>query len=228
MEKFEKFKKIIAMSINLLSMALEELLIINEQKDDSRDADLMKRGPFKFYKIPLQYMIVMELTKLLEGDTKDNPKNKTNWEKHENTNAASIAKFLRITLDFKGPGFEQEYLKCKSIIEEIKELEFYENIKDARNQKFGHSDADYPTDPFEIRTYSGEEIKLAKSILLKVIEIYNRCIEKHFIERKHSITRNFIDLHIVYEAYYSKHIYEAMEEGFNPLWKREGKMSRKF
>src|SRR5690606_35949565 len=120
MEKVEKFVGSVQMSLHLLWTALDELLAINEEKKDPKEAHLMKLPPFKFYRISLQYMIIMELTKLLEPDTKElkNIRKGTTWEHIDNTHSASLAKKTIMIYELKGEIFEKEYQNNKDRLEE--------------------------------------------------------------------------------------------------------------
>ncbi len=234
MEKEENFIGIIQMSLHLLSTALDELLVINEEKKDSKETHLMNLPPFKFYRISLQYMIIMELTKLLERDTKDrkNFRRGTTWEDYENTHSASLEKNSRMIYELKGEIFEKEFLENKDQLEKIWASDYYKKLKDDRDKKFGHSDADYQGGIYSIKTYSESEIKEAKAVLSQIGEIFKRCTgafkdyEFHF-DHPDGRTRNFIDYHIVYESYYSMNTNEAFSEGYSIYHKREGKMPRK-
>ena len=63
----------------------------------------------------------MELTKLLERDTKDrkNLRRNTTWEDIENTNSASLAKISRMIYELKGEIFEKEFMENKNQLEKI-------------------------------------------------------------------------------------------------------------
>ena len=234
MEKVEKFVGSVQMSLHLLSTALDELLAINEEKKDPKEAHLMKLPPFKFYRISLQYMIIMELTKLLEPDTKErkNFRKGTTWEDIENTHSASLAKNSRMIYELKGEIFEKEFENNKDQLEEIWTSDYYKKLKDDRDKKFAHADADYSGDIYGIRTYSESEIDQAKYVLSQIEEIFKRCTgafgdyEFHF-DLPDGRTRNFIDYHMVYESYYSINIKKAISEGYSINHKREGKMPTK-
>lgn len=71
MDLHKKYFDLVQMSCRLLAKSLYELRILNEPKQNRKEADLVQFLPFKFYRVSLQYMIVMEFTKLLEPDTKD-------------------------------------------------------------------------------------------------------------------------------------------------------------
>lgn len=233
MEKEEKFIGIVQMSFHLLSIALEELLILNEEKRDPNEIHLMNLPPFKFYRISLQYMIIMELTKLLEKDTKDKKsfKSGTTWENYENTNSASLAKNSRLIYELKGHNFDNEHLENKVQLEKIWNSAFYEKLKNDRDKKFGHSDADYQGDVYSIKTYSESEIKEAKAILNQIQGILKRCTgafkDYQFVSPQDNRTRNFIDYHIVYQEFYDKNLMKAVSERYTINHKRNGEMSIK-
>jgi hypothetical protein len=233
MEKEERFLGIVQMSYHLLSTALNELLIINEEKGDPKETHLMNLPPFKFYRVSLQYMITMELTKLLERDTKDRKsfKRNTSWEDFENTNSASLAKNSRLIYELKGRSFKTEFLENKVQLEKIWDSAFYKKLKFDRDKKFGHSDADHQGHIYSIKTYSESEIHEAEAILSQMEGILRRCTgafkDYQFISPQDNRTRNFIDYHIVYQEYYDKNLMNAVSERYTINHKRNGEMPRK-
>lgn len=223
MEKEKKYLDIIQMSCRVLYVALNELLVVNEQKTDKKEAELMNLHPFSFYRVSLQYMIVMELCKLLEPDTKDIPKKK------ETENAASISKISRIIYELRGESFHDDHNANVKYLDEIRESVFYKNMKIERNKRLGHSDAKYDGNPYSIKTFSEREIREAKKILGEINEIYKRCTKSHddyeySFQYEDPGTRDFIDYHIVYEEYYEKNLMKAMSERYTINHKRNGDM----
>jgi hypothetical protein len=232
MEKEEKYLAIIQMSCRTLSVALDELLVVNEQKSDKRDAELMNMHPFKFYRVSLQYLIVMELCKLLEPDTKDDPRNKTKWEKFESVNVASVSKISRIIYELKGEAFHVNHIENKKTLNNIRKSTFYGILKTERDKKLGHSDGDYEGNPYSIKTFNELEIREAKTILDQIDKVFERCTNafdgSHFMfQYNDNQTRIFIDYHIVFEEYFNKNLMKAVSEGYTINKKRNGLMPRK-
>lgn len=228
MEKDKKFIDLVQLSFHLLTKALNELLILNEQKKDPKETELLKLPPFSFYRISLQYMIISEYTKILERDTKDNKRT----EKYENRNAASLAKVSRLIYELKGQIFEKEHLENKALLEKIWDSEFYKNLKEDRDQKFLHSDADYKRGTWNsIKTYSEMEIKEAQAVLNDIYEILKRCTgafnDYQYISPHDNRTQNFIHYHIVNNEFYKKNLMQAVSEGYNINYYRSGDMPRK-
>tara|TARA_R110002124_G_scaffold171273_5_gene338958 strand:- start:1088 stop:1618 length:531 start_codon:yes stop_codon:yes gene_type:complete len=175
----------------------------------------------------------MEFTKLLESDTKDRknfPKGKT-WEDYENTNSASLAKNSRFIYELKGESFEKEHRENIDQLVKIRASDFGVKIKDDRDKKFAHSDADYRGNINSIKTYTETEIKEAQAVLNDIKEILERCTgafkDYQFFSIPDNRTQNFIHYYIVCNEFYNKNLMKAVSEGYNINHYRSGDMPRK-
>lgn len=232
MEKERSNLDIIQMSCRILAVAIDELLVVNEQKTDKREAELINLHPFSFYRVSLQYMIVMELCKLLEPDTKDNPNKKKNWEKFEAENPASISKISRIIFELRGNSYQNDHKTNVKTLDEIRKSVFYKNLKIERDKKLGHSDANYSGNPYSVKTFNETEIREVKKILGEINVVFKRGTNsyadyEYYLQHEDGRTRNFIDYHIVYKEHYDNNLMKDVSEGYTINHKRNGLMPRR-
>lgn len=203
------------MSLILVSRALNELLVVNEQKQSAKEGKLMNLSPFSFYRVSLQYIIIMEFTKLLEPDTKDNSKK---WETTENKNAASLSKLSRIIYESKMNIFLDHHNENKKTLSEIRNTKFYKDLKYERDKKFSHSDKDYNGKTYGIKTFSEKDINESFNYLEKLKNIYKICSNAYNVPEliyiKDNGTRVFIDYHILYKEFYNNNLKKAISEGY--------------
>lgn len=231
MVKEKRNLQIVQMSLTLLSKALNELKVVNELKGNVWESKMMNVSPFSFYRVSLQYIVIMEFSKLLEPDTKDNDRNKENWRKFENKNAANLSKLSRMIYDLTKDSYLDDHNENKKKLDELRGSQFYDNLKNERNKKIGHSDSDYNGKTYGIKTFSEEEINEAFIIQEEIMKIYKRCSNAcdvpDFLYHKDDGTRNFIDYHIVYNEYYNENLMKAVSEGYTINSKRNGSLGKK-
>lgn len=217
MEKIENFSYV-QMSCRLAFTALIELGHLTKER--SRDqVQVVKSYTFQYYRISMQYMFIMEFTKLLEADTKDRRLRKTEtWEDYESQNISSLEKLSRRINDFLGPAFASKHDENKKVIGEIRDSEFYKYIQALRNREFGHTDAK-GKDPLNITSITGGNIEEAFKMMEKVKCVLNNCTSEFgyefFFDYQDTRTDNFIAYHALYQSYYDKHLHQAIKEGFH-------------
>src|SRR5690606_844881 len=124
MEKIENFSYV-QMSCRLAFIALTELGYLTKERSQDQ-IGIVESHTFQYYKISMQYMFIMEFTKLLEPDTKDRRLRKTEaWEDYESQNISSLEKLSRRINDSLVMAFEYKHDENKKVIGEISYSELY-------------------------------------------------------------------------------------------------------
>jgi hypothetical protein len=217
MEKIENFS-FVQMSCRLALIALTELSHLTKERPRAQ-IQIVKSHTFQYYRISMQYMFVMEFTKLLEADTKDRKfRKEEKWEDYENQNFSSLQKLSRRIKDSLGLDFSSKHEENKQIIGEIRDSEFYKYMKALRNREFGHTDAK-GKDPLNITSITRDNIEEAFKMMDKIKCVLDNCTSEYgyefFFDYQDTRTDNFIAYHALYKSYYDKHLNPAIKEGFH-------------
>lgn len=123
MQKIENFSYV-EMSCRLAFISLTELSYLNKERSADQ-LKIMNIPPFLYYRISMQYMFLMEFTKLLEADTKDKTyRNGSTWKDYENKNFSSLAKLSRRVSDSLGTSFSESMKKIKRFLKTLRRLNF--------------------------------------------------------------------------------------------------------
>ncbi|GGZ23519.1 hypothetical protein GCM10007049_15620 [Echinicola pacifica] len=203
-EKIENFEYV-QMSCKLFCTSLNELKLINKERPHE-ERELVSKPPFKFYRVSLMYMIVMELSKLMERDTKFKKGQKNNfliekngWEGREKTNIASLEKLSRKVNDHLGSSFDLKHAQNMELIDEIRSTDFFKMIRKDRDQKFGHSDS-INHDPLSIKSYDLDEINGGLQIKEAIKKILLNCTKafgdyEFLFDHEDQRTNYFIEIH---------------------------------
>ena len=199
------------MSCRLAFIALTELGYLTKERSQDQ-IDIVESHTFQYYRISMQYMFVMEFTKLLEPDTKG-----TRWERFENRHASSLAKLSRKINEAFGTSFARQHDDNINILKDIRDSGFYGDVKEKRDEEFAHTDANRQ-DPLKITSFSTEEIDEAFKLMEKLKCVLDNCTSVYgydFIFDQDTTTDNFIIYHAMYQSYYDKHLNQAVSEGFH-------------
>jgi hypothetical protein len=217
MEKTENFSYV-QMSCRLAFTALTELGHLTKER--SRDqVQIVKSHTFQYYRISMQYMFVMEFTKLLEPDTKyRRHRKREKWEEYENQNFSSLQKLSRKLNESLGESFTSKHEENNQILGQIRDSEFCKYIKDLRDEEFAHTDAK-GKDPLNITSITRDNIEEAFKIMAKVKCVLANCTSEYgyefFFDSQDTRTDNFIAYHALYNNFYDKHLHQAIKEGFH-------------
>jgi len=216
MEKIENFSYV-QMSCRLAFIALTELGYLTKERSQDQ-IGIVESHTFQYYKISMQYMFVMEFTKILEADTKDRIYSKRKWEDDENQNFSSLQKLSRRIKDSLGASFASKHEENKQILEEVRRSEFYNYIKTLRDKEFAHTNGN-KENPLNIISFSTEKIMEAFKSMEMVKRVLNNCTSGYnydfFFDYQDRRTDNFIAYHALYKSFYDKHLNQAINEGFH-------------
>lgn len=149
-------------SIYLYNTSISELQIISNEYYSSDEIKIVNNSTFDFYRVTLQYCLVMEYCKLLEEGNKDNKKN-----------ISSLNKLNKIIFHNSNKKFCELYNENIHSIKNIKASPFYTKIKSLRDKKFGHADNDAINIPFIFEGFSTADIKNAFDHLGIIKIIFN-------------------------------------------------------
>ena len=200
----------VQISLTLANRAISELKIIREFEQYGK-AEIINGPPFGFYELSLQYMFIMEITKLLEKP------NKKRSEEH----MGSIEKASETILD-KGIVYcadNQTFLVEE--LKNIRESNLFIYLKELRNKKFAHSDENLEIDPLEFPILNSDQIADCIDLLTKLFDVW-KCITValgYDFDSKvpcwDDRTAIFLKNHSVYKLFYFDHQKEANSKGYS-------------
>lgn len=197
-------------SIYLYNASLSELLILSDEIFTEDEIKIVNNHTFKLYRVTLQYCFIMEYCKLLEKGNKKN-----------DNNISSLNRLNEILLNQNTKNFQDLYEVNLSLIENIKNSDFYDKVKKLRDKKFGHSDNDKINKPFTIKGLCKEDfengfkhLKMIKEILNSFGKIYGRTYNLE-IPSEEKRTKNFIKFQTKYKKYYMKNYLSAEIDELN-------------
>lgn len=197
-EKIKQMISYVLSSLYFFNEAFNEVWCITQAPGSEEDYDIVSGPPFGFYRISLQYCLIMEYTKLLESSRPSN----------ENQNVASLFKLNDSVYKFIGEKYNSKYLENKKLLDELCQSELYIELRALRNKKFGHADNDLINDPIKIKGFSGKQIEKMASQLQTLLRIANSLFSEvghgHFILHNDNRTANFIWYHAIYKQFYYK------------------------
>lgn len=186
-------------SIHLFNNALSELKLLSEEVCSDSEVAIVKSRTMSFYRVTLQYCIVLEYTKLFENPSADR-------KKEHNSSLFKLNKKIFKTSN----SFEENYEVNLKKLNSITETEFFKTMKALRDKKFAHSDFDDNNLPFNFKSFSNEDFSRWFSHLEIVKEVLDDC--SLFFNYQYSIriphhdnrTRNFIKNQAKYKDFYQK------------------------
>lgn len=206
-EKIDQLISYVQSSLYFCNEAFNEIWHITKTPSSKDEYDIVSGHPFSFYGIALQYCFIMEYTKLLDTNSSN-----------ENENVASLLKLNKFTKDYLGDAFEPKYLENKRLLSKITISDLYKRLKKLLNKKFGHADSNKINNPWKIEGFTGiqiEEMRIQIEMLLKIFNnIFSAVSDASFALHNDDRTANFIRYHAIYQKYYYKNYFKAIEEGF--------------
>jgi len=198
----------VQISLTLANKAISELKIIRDfEQEDS--AKLLEGHLFSLYALSLQYMFLMEITKLLEGSNKGG---KENFSSMEKAGEAMLKKGIS--------NYADNHSILKARLENIRESEFFGYLKKLRNKKYAHSDGDLDIDPLKFPIPKSDEILDCLKIMTELYDIWKlitNAIGYDFdskVPHRDVRTRNYLKFHSVYKQFYFDHKAQAIREGY--------------
>jgi len=212
LESIKKLAQYVKASFVWCNLSFGELWYLTQTPETEQEKELCKGHTLNFYGIALQYVIVMEYAKMLEEKYSEN-------EKQKNKNVGSIIRLNEEVKKFFGSDFQKALINDK-ILDELKTSKFYEKLRNLRDKKFGHIDADYSVNPLSIKGFSGNEIDECKRHLMLILQALNNCLEMfdhaliEKIPNRDNRTANFIRYHSKYQKYYHDNFVKAHNEGY--------------
>lgn len=206
-EKVEKLISYVQSSLYFCNEAFNEIWHITQTPNSKEEYDIVSGHPFGFYGVALQYCFIMEYTKLLHPNSKN-----------ENENVASIPRLNKCAMDLLRHTFRLKYDENKRLLKCLQTSELYLRLKDMRNKKFGHSDSDEINNPWKVEGFTGKQIEEIKNHINVLLKVFNNILEvvkdSSFALHNDTRTANFIRFHAKYKQYYYKNYIKALEEGF--------------
>lgn len=196
----EKFDQVY-WSIYLLNTTLTELQIITDYFYSKDELSIANSHTFNLYKMTLQYCIIMEYTKLLQGID----------EKRKNSHISSLFKLNQTVFDYT-KSFESKFVANKEKLDKLKNSIFGKHIRDLRDKKFAHSDSHEVNSPFNIKGFQSKDFEEGFCHLSIMKEILIECSSEFNFEYSLQIpavdkrTENFIRYHSKYKDYYFKNL----------------------
>lgn len=195
----------VQMSLNLVFTSLTELGYLSK----ARGFELLNGPPFQYYTVTLQYMFIMEYIKLLESDSKRNPLN----------HFASVEKLSIEVYKDIGTPFKETHDLNLSRIEALRQTDYFKNLKNKRDKKFGHTDADFIGNPMSIEGLADDTIEKGLEQLNAIKQINDACTSpygyKFFFQHPDNRTDNFIKFHTNYKNYYFDNYTDAVSKGYH-------------
>lgn len=195
----------VKMSCNLLYLAWHELhLIINVS--NPREVKLVSGSPpFLYYALSLQYMLVMEFTKLLESGGKPDE------------NVASLFKVNKYMLKTFGEKYEESNLLILKLLNSIRKSDIYKEIRDKRDEKFAHIDAS-DSKPFSVKALTEQQLKEISNQIDVIVQVMNTLTSffdyTYVFNRPDDRTANFIRFQAIYVEFFQAHSQLALSEGY--------------
>ena len=186
-------------SVYLFNLSISELQIISNLDYNSTELKITNSHTFNFYRISLQYCIIMEYNKVLEKGRKDNSQN-----------ISSLHQLNETVYSENKESFSEQYSLNKDQINLIKKSPFYDKMKDLRDKKYAHADSHSINSPFDIKRFSDEDFCLAFEHLSQIKTILNRLTYQYNFEYDLKIphrdkrTENLIKSHAQHKDFYYK------------------------
>ncbi len=166
----ENFKSLSScrMSLFLAHRALNELRFIISAKNKGNSTS--NSDTIKFYSITLHYMLIMELTKLLEDKVKGEHRKKSHF--------ASLYRLNDEVNNRHNPNETNvDHQNIEERLKKIRKSNFYEKLKDYRDKKFAHTDNDFSQEAFEIIGFSTDDIEDVSNLVTELEGIINDCLQ---------------------------------------------------
>ena len=183
-------------SIYLFNSALSELKLLSVEVFNVSEVAIIKSRTISFYKVTLQYCVILEYTKLFDKLSNNKKENNSSLFK-------LIYKISLVSASFKNK-YEENLKKLNS----IKETEFFVKMKAFRDKKFAHSDFDNNNLPFNFKSFSNDDFSQGFCHLEIVKEILDDCssiFNYHYglnMPHKDNRTKNFIQNQAKYKDFY--------------------------
>lgn len=179
-------------------MAISELEIINRERKNESEYNIVSNHTFSFYRVTLQYIFTMEYCKLMEQGDKGN------------NNIGSLKKLNKKVSNIIGSRFLKTFEKNEVIIEQLYNSDFFKLIKDLRDTKYAHLDKKTCLDPFSVKGLTDEQIQTGFNHLRLMYVVQNNCGGAFAIEYESMVpsredrTNNFIKFQANYTDLYFK------------------------
>lgn len=184
------------MSLFLAHRALNELKTIIFIKDSKKNS-AANSETIKFYSVTLHYMLVLELTKLLEDKVKG--------EHKKGNHFASLYRLNNEVNDQHNPPvMNSDHQIIESRLNKIRGTTFFQSLKIFRDKKLAHTDSNYEQEALEIIGFSNKDILDATKLIRDLQDILNDCLSHtdrsfHLIKTKK--TENFLNFYDDYEGF---------------------------
>ncbi len=197
-------------SIYLCNSSLTELHIISDIPYNKNELSVVNSHPFNFYRVTLQYCIIMEYNKLLEKGRKD-----------KDQNISSLFQLNEVIYSTRGKSFETIHLDNERKLLNIKATDFYENVRKLRDKKFAHADNHEINIPFKIKGFQTKDFEEGFLHLQTIKEVLNNCTTIYGFEYdlqslfNDNRTENFIRFQAKYQEYYFNNLMKVRSEKFN-------------
>lgn len=183
-------------SFFLLKTSILELQILSRNDFNKGEVSILNSHTMSFYKVTLQYCLIMEYSKLMEVSMKTTKQG-----------LSSLIKLNDLTLTFKDE-FKPNYDLNIQKLFELKSSNFYNKIKTLRDKKFAHSDSHTINNPFSIKGLSFEELNTGLNQLIEIKRIIDSCSFVFDFEYSNNLssvenrTKNFIVNQGKYKEYF--------------------------
>ena len=187
-------------SVYLFNLSISELQIISNLDYNSTELKITNSHTFNFYRISLQYCIIMEYNKVLEEIKRGN----------KDQHISSLFQLNETVYAENKESFLEQYSQNKDQINLIKKSPFYDKMKDLRDKKYAHADSRSINSPFDIKRFSDEDFCLAFEHLSQIKNILNRLTYQYNFEYDLNIphrdkrTENLIKSHAQHKDFYYK------------------------
>jgi hypothetical protein len=207
-DDFEQLANYVKSSFVWCNLAFGELWYLTQTPETKEEIELSRSHTFHFYGVALQYVIVMEYTKLLEANYRGK------------NNVASIVRLNQEMKKHFGEAFENSSINDE-IINTLRSSNLFFKLKDLRDKKFAHTDGDYHVSPLSIKGFTGNEIDECANQLRSILQVINNCLKMlgyEFLERvpnRDNRTANFLKYHAKYQQYYLENFRKFNKEAMD-------------
>jgi hypothetical protein len=198
------------MSLVLANRSLTEMSFFHSV-NSVEELNLLKGPPFDFYYTSLQYMFILEISKLIEKP----PKQKSHLGNHSGIEKASLE-----ILTSKDEKYQPIHDQIVIEIDLLRNSSLFKHIKKLRDKKFAHSDSDSEHAPLSIPRFGPSMVDELLILLKELYRIWGKVTFElgydfdskvpHWEQR----TRNFIKYHAVYKKHYHDNLSRAINEGY--------------
>jgi hypothetical protein len=150
-------------SFLLLKTSILELQIFSRNDFNKSEISILNSHTMSFYKVTLQYCLIMEYSKLMEFSSSA-----------QKQGLSSLMKLNDLTLIYQDE-FKPIYDLNIQKLNELKSSPFYIKIKRLRDKKFAHSDSNIINKAFNISALSLQELNMGLNQLLEIKKIIDSC-----------------------------------------------------